>query len=292
MTMPVRSVRFGLDEHIDVDWHRRLPEFAMAANSVSMMMPHVEPFVVRSVRAVIGELEPDLAREARAYAGQEATHHAQHRQFNDHVIVRYPVMKRVDAALARTYGLLERRSGERFRLAFAAGAETIAYAIARWVAAHRREVLDGARGPAADLFVWHLAEEVEHKAVAFDVFAARGGNRRLLLAGMIAALIPLALFTVIGTVAMMVSSRRILNPLAWLRLTWWCLTLIVELLPTMAGALVRGHHPRDLADPEFYRAWLTEFDMRSGPITSASEPVPIEPERSAGGREVGSPFVL
>ncbi len=305
MTVPIRRVRFGLDEEFDVDWHRRLPEFAMAANSVSMMMPHVEPFVVRSVRGVLDRLEPDLARDAQAYAGQESTHHAQHRRFNDHVIERYRAMRRVDAALARTYRFIERRSSERFRLAFAAGAETIAYAIARWVAANRRSVLDGARGPAADLFVWHLAEEVEHKTVAFDVFAARGGNRRMLLAGMLAALAPLALFTIIGTLTMMVSSRRILHPVAWFRLSWWCLTLVFELLPTMAGALLRGHHPTDLADPEFYRVWLADFDLRtsttapSSPApSSSSTPAADRTESSAGGAEsarggeVGSPFLL
>ncbi len=264
MSLPVRRVRFDADDSFDVAWQRRLPEFAVAANAVSMMMPHVEPYVVRSVRAVVDELEPGLAAEARAYAAQESSHHAQHRRFNEHVIAANPWMRGVDRLLARTFGAIERRGSTLFHLAFAAGAETIAYAVARWVAAHRRSVLDGASGPAADLFVWHLAEEVEHKSVAYDVLAARGGNRKWFAVGMLASLTTLAVFTILGTLVSLVRSGRILNPVSWARLTWWCLTFVFELLPTMAGAMIGGHHPTDLADPEFYRVWLQEYDMRTG----------------------------
>ncbi len=258
-----RKVAFDSARDFDVEWQRRLPEFAIAANAVSMMMPHVEPYVVRSVRGVLDDLEPELAGEARAYAAQESAHHAQHRRYNQHLIHRYPILRKVDHWLSRTFRFIEAKGRGDFSLAYAAGAETIAYAIARWVADHRRTLLDGAEGPAADLFVWHLAEEVEHKTVAFDVFEARSGSRWLFLAGMLASLSTLAFFTVVGTLAMMVSSRRILAPVAWFRLTWWCLTFVFELLPTMAGALVRGHHPSTLSDPEFYRVWLLEHDLRA-----------------------------
>ncbi|MEZ5379363.1 MAG: metal-dependent hydrolase [Acidimicrobiales bacterium] len=258
-----RQVSFDSTASFEVDWQRRLPEFAMAANAVSMMMPHVEPYVVRSVRGVIDELDAPLAEQARAYAAQESSHHGQHRRFNQHLIHRYPFLRKVDHWLSRTFRFIEAKGRGNFALAYAAGAETIAYAIARWVADHRRTLLDGADGPAADLFVWHLAEEVEHKTVAFDVFTARGGSRGSFLIGMLASLSTLAFYTVLGTLVMMISSRRILSPMAWLRLTWWCLTFVFELLPTMAGALLRGHHPSSLSDPEFYRVWLLDFDLRA-----------------------------
>ncbi len=257
-----RQVSFDSSAGFEIDWQRRLPEFAMAANAVSMMMPHVEPYVVRSVRSVIDELDSDLGEQARAYAAQESSHHGQHRRFNQHLIHRYPFLRKVDHWLSRTFRWIEAKGRGNFPLAYAAGAETIAYAIARWVADHRRTLLDGAEGPAADLFIWHLAEEVEHKTVAFDVYQARGGGRSLFLAGMIASLSTLAFYTVLGTLVMMISSRRIFSPLAWLRLTWWCLTFVFELLPTMAGALINGHHPSSLSDPEFYRVWLLDLDLR------------------------------
>lgn len=275
-----RQVSFDGDTGFDIEWQRRLPEFAIAANAVSMMMPHVEPYVVRSVRAVIDDLEPELAEEARAFAAQESSHHAQHRRFNQHLIHRYPRLRTLDHWCSRTFRFIDAKARGKFSLAYAAGSETIAYAVARWFADHRRPLLDGARGPAADLFIWHLAEEVEHKTVAFDVYSARGGGRAQLLAGMIASLATLALFTFLGTTLMLTASKRIFSPIAWLRLSWWCLTFVFELLPTMVGALIRGHHPSSLSDPEFYRVWLLDLDMRLDGET------PVVPPLSSS-REVG-----
>lgn len=286
--VPVRSVDFGVDPAIDVRWQRRLPEFAMAANSVSMMMPYVEPYVVRSVRRAIPDLDDELAAEARAFVAQESAHHGQHRRFNDHVVARDPMLRHVDRLMAWTFANIERRSSPAFGLAYAAGAETLAYAVARWVADHRRSVLDGAGGPAADLFVWHLAEEVEHKSVAFDVFCQRGGTRRNLLAGMLLSLLTLAVFTVLGTATTLVSTGRIVNPLAWIRLSWWCLTFVFELLPTMVGALLGGHHPDDLADPEFFRVFLADHDLRVAMHASTVGVGAASVEDSAGRREVGA----
>lgn len=263
--LAARPVAFDANGDFDIEWQRRIPEFAIAANAVSMMMPHVEPYVVRSVRRVIEDLEPELAEEARGFAAQESSHHAQHRRFNQHLIHRFPSLRRIDHWLSRVFRFIEAKARGNFSLAYAAGAETVAYAVARWFANHRRSLLDGAHGPAADLFVWHLAEEVEHKSVAFDVYRARGGSRLLFLAGMATSLSTLAFFTITATLIMMVSTKRIFNPIAWLRLHWWVLTFVFELLPTMAGALLRGHHPSSLSDPEFYRVWLLDFDSRNSP---------------------------
>ncbi len=274
-----RQVSFDSAVGYEVDWQPRLPEFALAANAVSMMMPHVEPYVVRSVRSVIDELDPELAADARAFVAQESTHHAQHRRFNQHLIHRYPKLRKVDHWLSRVFRFIEAKGRGNFGLAYAAGSETVAYAVARWVADHRRTVLDGAKGPAADLFIWHLAEEVEHKTVAFDVYNARGGGRRMFLAGMLASLSTLALFTIVGTFVMLVATKRIFSPLAWLRLSWWCLTFVFELLPTMAVAVLRGHHPSGLVDPEFYRVWLLEYDMRSNGSSPEVPTVGSQPAR-------------
>lgn len=263
----IRSVRFGQEEPFEVNWHPLRPEFAHAANAVSLMMPHVEPYVVRSVNAVIGSLPAEVQPRARAYVAQESRHQAQHRRFNQHILRRYPTLRYTDAALAWVYRRLAARRSTDFHLAYAAGAETIAYAIARWVADHHRELLSGVQGPAADLFIWHLAEEVEHKSVAFDVMAAQGVSRRAYFTGMITSLLLLAWFTVMGTTTMLVASGRVINPLAWLRLIRWGVSFAFELLPMMGGALLAGHHPDGLADPAFYDVWLQAFDARGGAIT-------------------------
>ena len=256
-----RAVSFSYPDDFDPAWSGEVPEFACAANSVSLMMPYVEPYVARSVRSVIYRIDqPVLREQAEAYVRQELSHHAQHRRFNVLIAERCPGIHTLERAMARVYGRLAARTNTGSHLAFAAGSETVAFAAARWAAAHRRELFATADPAAVELFVWHLAEEVEHKSVAFDVFHAMDGSRRRYIWGMVLAFALLAFFTVVGTTLQLWHRRRLFHPVATSRLVRWAVTFLFELLPAMLVSVLPGHHPGDLADPPFLTQWLHEHD--------------------------------
>ena len=255
----VRRLRFEWPEDLDPDWSPQTPELACVANAVSMLMPHVEPYVVRSVRTALDDLDEGLRAEAEAWVGQETAHHGAHARFNRILLARRPALRRVDRWMAITYRWLGRRS-DRFGLAYAAGAETVAFMVARWVDRRSSTLFRGADRTATTLFLWHLAEEVEHKSVAFDVHRARGGGRPSFALGMVTAMVMMAWFTTLGTVVGLASSRRILNPVAHVRMLSWTLGFWFELGPAMAGAVLAGHHPSAMADPVFLPAWLRGYD--------------------------------
>ncbi len=244
---------------VPLAWHRTKPEFACAANAVSLLMPHVEPFVVRSVEQVADQL-PDAVRPAAlAYARQERQHHAQHRRFNTLVFDAHPGLRWIDRLMAWTFERLGRRSTE-FGVAFAAGAETVAYAGARWVD-ERINLFDDAHPIAARLYLWHLAEEVEHKGAAHDVWAAVSGSRANYVLGTIASIVVLAFFAFIGTLGLLWVERRIFSPRAHWNLLVWSVTYAFEFLPLAVVSALPGHHPDDLADPVYLPTWLrTEVD--------------------------------
>lgn len=259
--IPSRRVRFTWPDGFDPVWTPRAPELSLAADAVSLLMPHAEPYVVASVRAAADEIEadhPELASEARAYAAQEAQHHGQHRRFNDLVAARHPGLARVDRALAWTFARLRRRS-TRFGLAFASGFETIAFVAARWVDSHQ-SLLRDAEPTAATLFLWHLAEEVEHKEVAFDVYQASGGGRLRLAWGTIVAALVLATASWAATLVLLKGTGRLLSPISHLRLAGWSLSFVFAALPVAVLATLPGHHPRDLADPPGLEHWLEHLD--------------------------------
>jgi len=224
-------------------------------------MPHVEPYMVRAIRAALEEpgLDPELRAEAETWVAQETAHHGAHVRFNRLLLARQPALGRVDRWMGRAYGWLERR-GPRFNLAFAAGAETVAFLVARWVDRRSSHLFRGADRTATTLFLWHLAEEVEHKDVAFDVHRARGGGRIGYGLGMAVALLVTAWFTALGTLVGLAGARRLLHPLAHLRMAVWTVGFWFEAAPALAGALVAGHHPSDLADPVFLPRWLQSYD--------------------------------
>lgn len=261
--LPLRRVRFEYPADLDPMWNRRLPELACAANALSLLMPHVEPYVVRSARAALPHLTGDLRDEAEAYCRQEASHHAQHRRFNAVIAARYRGVGHLDRVMGRAYAWLEGRAGSRFDVAFAAGAETVAFASARWVDRHYTELFTDADATVSQLFLWHLAEEVEHKSVAFDVHQTLQPSRRILGLAMVTALALMAVFTLAGTFLLLAGERRLLHPLAWFRLTRWSIGYAFEVLPMMAVSLLPGHHPTDFADPSWFGLWLQEFDAGS-----------------------------
>ena len=199
-------------------WNPRRPEFAFAANSVSLIMPHAEPYFVRVTRAALPELEPEQRAEAEAYIRQEAQHHAQHRRFNDLLVARCPGLGRLERWMAKAYGWVERRRSLRFNLAFAAASETIAYSLARWTERRSGDLFDGAEPVPASLFLWHLAEEVEHKSAAFDVWKAVDGNRRHYVLAGTTSVVLLAAFTWLGTMVMLRHAHRLASPTSHARL--------------------------------------------------------------------------
>ena len=111
------------------------------------------------------------------------------------------------------------------------------------------------------MFLWHLAEEVEHKTVAFDVFEALGGSRLRYALAMTTSFVLAASFIIPSIVVMMAKDRRLLNPLAWFRLVKLAISFVFELFPNMGASMLPSHHPSKFTDP----TWLTTGSRRSTP---------------------------
>jgi uncharacterized protein len=246
-------------------WTPAAPELSAVANAVSLAMPSVEPYVVTSVRKVLDQLPSELAGRARDYCAQEASHHAQHRKFNDALREVTPSVRFVERLNERIYRFLRTRS-TMFGVAYAAGFEAVAYSIARWFDPRIERFFDGATEGPAKLFLWHLAEEVEHKGIAFDVFRAVGGKRRTYVLATIVSLLLLALSTVLGTVLGLFSQRRWWNPISWVRLVVWTLSYLFVALPLLAVSVTKDHHPNDFIDPVTLPWWLRRYDAASGKL--------------------------
>ncbi len=280
-----RRVRFHYPDDLDPMWTPLVPEFACAANAVSLMMPTIEPYFVRTVARAIDHgpeertaIAPALRTATEAYLAQERAHHGQHHRFNRLLLTRYPGLARLERWQGRAYRSLERRAPLGFNLAVVAVSETMAYSAARWAAANRRELFDRADPVAATLFLWHLAEEVEHKASAHEVHRALEAGRRWwrvrMVAAMVVALTLVASFVFAGTSVMLAGERRLHHPVAWLRLLRWSVVFAFELLTNLGVSLLPGHHPDDFADPLWYEVWLRSFDADDGTLALWSEADP------------------
>ena len=268
-----RRVAFSYPASFDGRWHNELPEFACTANAVSLMMPYAEPYVVKAVRRALPHLEGELKGQTEEFLAQEMEHHRQHRRFNDLLVAEEPGLARIESWMRRTFDWLNRTRSEAFGLAFAAGFETVAYTAARWIEARLGRLLHGADDIPATLFLWHLAEEVEHKSVARDVYNERCNSRWTYVVGMVWSMVLLAAFSAVGSTYLLFRQHRLHRPVTYWRMLTWSVSFAFELLPAMAVSAFAGHHPSNLVDPLFYELWLREFDQEAGtmPVWNRSE---------------------
>jgi len=270
-TLRRRDVSFDYPDGVPLIWTPATPDLALVANSISLMMPHLEPYVAKSIRAAAqGIADEDLQADAETFARQELSHHKAHQDFNAAVIERCEPLQRVDRMMRRVYTWMWRRWGARFGAAYSAGGEAFAYSAARWVE-RRLDLFRNADPAISSLFIWHLAEEVEHKRVAFDVYEAADGSRWRLLRGIASLLVVGAFFGLWAMFVQLWTTRRLFNPVAVVRLFAWTISFGFELLPLLAVAVTRGHHPDDLVDPSYYELWLDGHD-RSGDSQPSWDP--------------------
>lgn len=145
------------------------------SNGVNLLFPHGERFFVRTVKHFLDELDragspaltPELRAQIKGFFGQEGRHARAHDRFNE--ILRHQGFE-IDRFLD-TYERLtlwiEARTPRKLHLAITAALEHFTAILAE--GALRHGLLDACAPPMRDLLAWHAAEEIEHKAVAYDV---------------------------------------------------------------------------------------------------------------------------
>ena len=94
--LPERVLAFEYPDGMDPAWSPRRPEFAYAANAVSLIMPFAEPYFVKSVRSALPQLGGTDRTTAEDYLRQELQHHVQHRRFNQIITGHYPRLTRIE----------------------------------------------------------------------------------------------------------------------------------------------------------------------------------------------------
>lgn len=260
----LRRPAFDIDELTQVVWNPEAVEFSAAANAVSLLMPYVEPWFASSVRQAIPHLAPEAADDARAFVRQELEHQRQHRRFNRVVTERVPGLVRPQRRMRSVYGWLARTRSLPFALAFAAASETIAYSLARWTSDHLAEFTRGADPAVSELFLWHLAEEVEHKAVAFDAWTALDGRHGRYARAGVVSLVLLAWLSLWSILVMLHADRRLHRVGTWWRLGRLVLSFTFEVVPNLFVSSLPGHHPDQMSDPDWYGLWLVDLELRHG----------------------------
>ena len=146
-------------------------------NALSMSFPVGEQFFIDAVRnglkALPAERQEAYRAEVQGFIGQEATHRRIHSLFNSHLEKRGLVNDWAPRA-ERNMKLLA-GTNPRHALGITAANEHFTAIFAEWML-RNHDLLDGCEPRLKTMWLWHSAEESEHKNTAFDVYAALGGS--------------------------------------------------------------------------------------------------------------------
>jgi predicted metal-dependent hydrolase len=227
------------------------------SNGINMLFPHGERFFVRSVHVYMDRIEdPELRAQVKAFFKQEGHHASAHDDFNE-------VLRRqgfeIDRFLDRYHQItkwFEARMPAKLNLAGTAAAEHFTAILAE--GAFSKGVLDALHPSVQQLLAWHAAEEIEHKAVAFDVLQQVDDSYLLRVAGLAYATVMLGMFWAWATTMLLRQEK-----LGW-RETLRQLRTMQRQDPVIRRVFIAGirqyirrdFHPRDNANEHLAQTWF------------------------------------
>ncbi|MCC6477795.1 MAG: metal-dependent hydrolase [Sphingomonadaceae bacterium] len=194
--MHVRKFRQGRTRLAARHWVRG-DMFATAfLNALSVVFPRGEAFMIEALHPWRDRTEGALQRDIATFIEQEAAHSREHVGFNRAIIEAGYDIEALDRAIKQFVSFFA-GCGEITKLGATMCIEHLTAIVAAEILKNR-EHLEGTDLELRKLWLWHAIEEVEHKAVAFDVwmFATRewSGARRWLTRSALLLAVSLSFF--------------------------------------------------------------------------------------------------
>lgn len=175
--VPVRHMNFGFGE-------QTLPKYFYDNNAFastfflafSAVIPQGERFFIDSVRHFRKYITaPELLARVAGFIGQEAMHGKEHDAANAaYTAMGFPV-RGIDRATRRALAQFQKHMPPAVQLSLTVALEHYTAIISEYTISRpdvQEKFADGIR----EFLLWHMMEEIEHKAVAFDVFEQTVGR--------------------------------------------------------------------------------------------------------------------
>lgn len=173
----VRRLQFN-PQAIRRHYFANSPVMSHLLTALSSTFPIGEQFFVHSVRNVRDKVKDEnLQAQIAAFIGQEAMHSKAHAEFNAAWRSEDYNLDRFQAWLARKDDYVKNLH-PKIQLAITCAFEHFTALLGGYILRHP-EVLATLDEDAAKLWVWHAIEEIEHRAVAFDVYQAVYGDDKI-----------------------------------------------------------------------------------------------------------------
>lgn len=245
--------------------------FSHFVAGLSASFPPGEEAFIRSVRAYSDQItDPVLKKKVAGFIGQESVHGQQHRALNDQLADKGYWVQWWDSEQTKAREKrFEKRIGRRRHLAMTAASEHFTAVLAQRVLGTEEVQAIPGDPEVWNLLNWHALEELEHKAVAFDVYRAVGGDERTrirVMRAMLALGVPLVISTLLISLARDANARR--QPVRLVREAHRLFTgpLVKGMWADFRRYLRPGFHPDDIDTSALLDRWQRELFGEHGAL--------------------------
>ncbi len=273
MTIQPRKPRFALSD-VPVFWNDGDPVLTRFFDALSIHFPDGERFFIQSVRNYDNQVtDPTLRADIKHFFRQEAQHGIVHDQYNAVMQAQGIHVEKVISRLKLFIQVFQTHLPAKYQLAMTAAFEHITATLGEGFMDDEGEMFKNAHPAMRAMYMWHGVEEVEHKAVAFDVYEkAAGGGYFIRTSALIVGTV--LVHAVVGSVLwhMLKVDKMQGQPLVlakgFYRL-YGPRGLITRLIPRYLDWFKPGFHPADTGIPEKVSAWLAEYDKHQDPMEAS-----------------------
>ena len=263
-TIKPRNPNLTFDETISKQWFGDSVLASQMVNGVNLLFPAGERFFVRSVHYYLDKLEdPELKKEVRAFFNQEGRHAKAHEDYFERMEAQgYDIREFLRIYEKIAYEFIEPNAPKWLSLSTTAALEHYTAALAH--TALRYKLLDHAHPAMRELLYWHASEEIEHRAVAFDVLAQMEPGYGKRMAGFVMGSLMLGGFWAAATI-MLIRQDSQKEPFNW-REDFAKLKKIGirprRIAKAFAAYVESEFHPLKMTDmDELARQWLMQKGM-------------------------------
>ena len=201
-------------------WHGSDPFKTHFFNAFSIMLPGGEQFFIDSIKLGIQQQNSDhLTHQAEMFIRQEANHRKMHIAYNQTLARLGYRVEALEQQVENWLVIGYRRHSIKTRLAYVTVNEHFTSIFSHALLTHP-SWLKGADSHYAKLWRWHAREELEHHAIAYDIYRANGGGyfRRVL---MMLIMTPVLFYEVTYNLfSFLRTDRKLLN--LWLHVKGFC----------------------------------------------------------------------
>ncbi|TBO28375.1 metal-dependent hydrolase [Aquabacterium lacunae] len=272
---PREQLDFQLDSGVPRFWNGGDPYKTRFFDAMSLTFPIGERYFISSVRAYRDQItDPQLLEEVKHFTRQEAQHGMVHTQFNT-------LLEKQGLNVGWTQTFLDRKFKwqlkywpKAFNLSYTAAAEHLT-ALMCTTFMERADVIGDFDPRMRAIYAWHSIEEVEHKAVCYDVLT------QVAKVGYFTRIAGLIYFSIEYPIGNWFMVNRLLKDDGFgfikrmgmlLKGAWWLYKPGGVFLPALGYYLSYfkpGFHPWQHQEMGHYKAWLQVFERTGDPIAAS-----------------------